>query len=449
MRFEKDIPLGGSYDVIVCGGGFAGFAAALAAAREGADTLLIERNFALGGVGTLGLVNHLLGARYFEDGTLRDCVGGIFSTLERDLLAQGACVDVHTLDPDLNPHGWKKALAAGPVFDKEIMKLTLERMLSEAGAKILYGTDILDTVTEGTQLRGVIVHNKSGLSYLQAHCFIDATGDGDVAAMAGCEFDKGDSDGGLAAASLEMHVENVDSEALTAYMRDTGDVRFKQIIARLQQQGEWSFPYSIFISVRLMRDDVYMINTIRQTDVDGTDARSVSDAILRGRAENLELLRVMRAHFPGFSRATVREIAPCLGVRETRRIRTHVTLRVEDIIQGAGFPDTVALSGYGWDMPNPKDPSLQPYHGVARARRTTPIPYRTLLPVGVDNLLLAGRCIGVEREALGTVRVMAPCIAMGEAAGIAAALSVQAGIHPANLNIQALRQKITAHGGIL
>jgi hypothetical protein len=267
--------------------------------------------------------------------------------------------------------------------------------------------------------------------------------------MAGCAFDMGDSDGGLAAASLEMHVENVDSEALTAYMRDTGDVRFKQIIARLQQQGEWNFPYSIFISVRLTRDDVYMINTIRQVGVDGTDAVSLTQAVLDGRRENFRLLEIMRAHFPGFANATIRQIAPTVGIRETTRIVSDYTLTVADLIDGTDFPDGIALSGYGWDLPNPKHPSHQPFHGVKRRSPYTQIPYRCLLPEGQQNLLVVGRCIGVEREVLGPVRVMGPCIAMGTAAGIAAKLALDTDCCFRKVNTEILRETIVARGGMV
>lgn len=449
MKYEKELTQGGAYDLVVCGGGFAGFAAAYAAAREGVRTLLIEREGALGGVGTNGLVNHILGVRSFENDVLKQCVGGVFAEIERRLLATGDGVDVRGVDPNLNPHGWKKSLAAGLVFDGERMKLVLEQMLAEVGTEILYYTDIVDVIKDGTRLSGVVAHNKSGLSLICGKYFVDATGDGDVAALAGCGFEIGDADGGLAAASLEMHVENVDTNALAAYMRDTGDVRFKNLIGELKRQGKWIFPYDIFISVKLVRNDVYMINTIRQVGVNGTDAGSLAVATVEGRAENYRLLDLMRAYFPGFANATVRGIAPVVGVRETRRLHTQYVLRVQDIIDGTDFVDGIALSGYGWDMPNPKNPSVQPYHGVKRRSRFTQIPYRSLLPIGVSNLIAVGRCIGVEREALGVVRVMGPCLAMGECAGIAAKYAIAAKNDFTAVDVTALRERIVARGGIV
>ncbi len=449
MTYQKELTQGGAYDLVVCGGGFAGFAAAYSAAREGLSVLLIERGGALGGVGTQGMVNHILGVRTFEDGVLKQCVGGVFAEIEQRLLTDGDGVDVRGVNFDLNPHGWKKGLGTGLVFDGEKMKHLLEQMLCEVGAKLLYYTDILDVCKQDEQIVGVVVHNKSGLSLIGGKCFVDATGDGDIAALCGCGFEMGDTEGGLAAASLEMHVEGVDTKALTAYMRDTGDVRFKDLIEELKRQGKWPFPYDIFISVKMPRDDVYMINTIRQVGVDGTDAASLTAATVQGRSENLRLLALMRAHFPGFASATVRAIAPLVGIRETRRLQTQYILLVQDIIKGTDFADGIALSGYGWDMPNPKNPSVQPYHGVKRGSRFTPIPYRCLLPIGVSNLIAVGRCIGVEREALGVVRVMGPCLAMGEAAGIAAALAARDGIPFDAVSVPQLREKICACGGMV
>ena len=449
MLYQKQLCDRGGYELVVCGGGFSGFAAAYAAAREGVRTLLVERDGALGGVGTKGLVNHILGVRSFENDTLKQCVGGVFAEIERRLLASGDGVDVRGVDPNLNPHGWKKGLATGLIFDNERMQLLLEQMLAEVGAELLYYTDVVDVVKDGARITGVVVHNKSGLSLVKGECFVDATGDGDIAAMAGCDFEKGDEEGGLAAASLEMHVEGVDFDTLFAYMRDTGDVRFKNLIGALKEKGEWPFPYEIFISVKLTGEDAYMINTIRQVGVDGTDATSLSRAVTEGRAENYRLLEMMRAHFPGFAHARVRKIAPVIGIRETRRLKTAHVLSVQDIIDATEFADGIALSGYGWDMPNPKRPSDQPYHGVARRSRFTQIPYRALLPVGVSNLIAVGRCIGVEREALGVVRVMGPCLAMGECAGIAAKIALEKDNDFTAVDTDTLRERIVARGGIV
>ena len=327
------------------------------------------------------------------------------------------------------------------------MKYLLEQMLCEVGVTVLYGTDIIDVIREDRKLTGVVVHNKSGLAVVKGQCFTDATGDADICAFAGCSFMKGDEEGEMAAVSLELHVENVDYEKLTAYMKDTEDTRFKALIAPLKESGEWKFPYEIFISVMLTRKDVFMINTIRQVGVDGTDADSLSNAVIHGRRENFELFQVMKKHFPGFENASIRQIAPAVGVRETRRIAGRYTLSVEDLMTGRDFEDGIALSSYIWDMPNPKNPSYQPYKGVKRASLYTQIPYRSLLPQEVDNLIAVGRCVSVEREVLGPVRVMGPCIAMGTAAGIATKQAMDRQNSYGAVDVQKLRADIVFYGG--
>ncbi|MBR5528120.1 MAG: FAD-dependent oxidoreductase [Clostridia bacterium] len=437
------------YDIVVCGGGFSGFSAAYSAAREGARVLLVEKNGCLGGVGTAGLVNHMLGARLYDDGKIYQSIAGIYKTLEERMLLEKSAVDFRTVDLSLNPHGWYPSLGTGLVFDGEKMKLVLEAMLEEVGCKILYFTDVISAQCKDGNVSGIMVHNKSGTYIIEAKAFVDATGDADICRYCGCGFEKGDENGGMAAASLEMHVENVDAGILSKYMKDTEDFRFRKIIAQLKETGEWDFPYEIFISVKLCSEDTFMINTIRQVGIDGTDAESLSRGIIDGRRENYKLLEIMRKYFPGFSEARICRVAPVIGIRETVRIVGEYTLLVEDLVNGTEFSDTIAISSYGWDLPNPKKPSLQPFHDVKRRSPHTCIPYRCLVPRDAENIIAVGRCVSVEREVLGPVRVMAPCVAMGEAAGIAAVMAANDGISFKNINVDLLRNKLRGYGAMV
>lgn len=446
MIYSVDIKNRYDCDIAVIGGGFSGFAAAYSAAREGMKVILVEGNGAIGGVGTGGLVNHILGVRAFEGDNYRTCVKGIFSEIERRLVERGKAVDVKTVDHTLPPHGWKRSLGIGLVFDNEEMKLLLEEMLSEVGVRVMYYTRFLDAVKKEGRIESAVIHNKSGFSLLCAKSFVDATGDGDLCSLCGEKMNFGDEEGGVAAASLEMHVENVDHVVLREYMAATGDVRFKAIIERLRQQGIWNFPYDIFISVMMNSSDVFMINTIRQVGIDGTDGESLTRGTIEGRAENYKLLEIMRAHFPGFKNARIRQIAPNIGIRETRRLEARYNLSVKDLVEGRRFEDSIAVSGYGWDLPDPKRPSLQKYHDTVKKARFTEIPYSSLLPRKTENLIAVGRCIGCEREVLGVVRVMGPCIAMGEAAGIAAAIAPNGAY--GSVDVKALKQKIKEYGGV-
>ena len=438
-----------AYDLIVCGGGVSGFSTALAAAEEGIQVLLIERDACIGGVATNGLVNHILGGRTYKNGKIITSIGGIYERLELRLLEEGAAVDVKDIDFSNPPHGWFAGLAAGVVINGEKAKLVFEQFLTEAGVEILYHTSVIDVVKESDdRIDGLIIHNKSGLSFVRGKYFADTTGDADICALADCPYLVGDENGGVAPASLELHVDNVDHEELSSYMANTGDLRFRKLIEPLRTQGIWDFPYEIFISVMLTEKDVFMINTNRMVGVDALDARSVTQGIIDARKENYRLLEIMRSYFPGFKKARIRSIAPSLGIRESRRIVGEYVLTVDDLASEKAFDDAIAYSVYGWDLPDPKKPSLQPDTKKHKSLYT-PIPYRCILPKKVDNLIVAGRCISVERPVLGPTRVMAPCIAMGEAAGYATKLALDCDAAYKDVDIAALREKIILKGGKL
>lgn len=448
MLYTKELKCRGSYDVLVCGGGFTGFAAAYAAAREGARVLLIERGSCLGGTGTAGLVTHMLGQRRVSGDSLVDNACGLFHILEERLLAEGSAVDARNIHYDLHPHGWRPFLGAGMPYDNERMKVTLETMLREVQVEILYYTHIVDVIRQEDTIKGVVIHNKDGLQAVYGTCVIDATGDGDVCVNAGCAYGLGDEEGGMAAASLEMQVENVDDDALMDYMQRTDDTRFRKIIGELVEKGIWKFPYTIFISVKLTKNSVYMINTIRQVGINGVDADSLTAGTIDGRAECHALLQIMREYFPGFAQAEIRQTAQAIGIRETRRIEGDYTMTSQDVIDSVVFPDSIAVSSYGWDLPHPKNPTLQPQHGVNRRSVFTHIPYRCLLPKGVNGLLMAGRCISVERVVLGPVRVMGVCLSMGEAAGIAASMATKLNGDFRQVDVPNLKKRLESYGGI-
>jgi len=449
MQYSKSIMLKENFDVVVCGGGFSGFSAAYSAAREGAKVIIIERNSSLGGVGTNSLVNHILGVRLHEDGTIFTCVDGLFGILEKSLVARGGGIDINTVDLNLPPHGWFTSLGSGFIFDNEKMKLMLEEMLVSVGVKILYQTDIIDVTMDNTRVNSVIVHNKSGLYAIGGKYFVDATGDADICTYAGNEVRKGNEEGLTAPPTLELHLENVDHEVLTNYMKSTNDLRLRSIIKKLNDAGEWDIDSDIFVSVMLTQKDVFLINTIQLLGVDGTDADSISQAVIDGRQKSFHLHEIAKKYFPGFENSTVRSIAPTLGIRETNRIMGEYTLTVEDLTSAKDFEDGIALSGYGWDLSNPDGKNdLSSIEEKARSH-VKQIPYRCLIPNNLHNVIVAGRCISVERLVMGPLRVMGPCIAMGEAAGIATAMALEANCNYNQVNTDLLRQRIIHYGGLV
>jgi hypothetical protein len=198
----------------------------------------------------------------------------------------------------------------------------------------------------------------------------------------------------------------------------------------------------------LQEPGVMMINTSRLVGVDGTDPQSLTRGLIQGREETQQLLALMRRHIPGCAHARIKAVASLLGVRETRRIVGDYILSVDDLVTGKPFADTIGLSGYWWDLPDPKRPSHQPMEG-RKAPYPAPIPYRVLVPRAVKNLICPGRAISVERDVLGPLRVMAPCMAMGEAAGQAAAQVVTRKTPFAAVDTNALRAELSRRGAMV
>jgi hypothetical protein len=465
MNYSKNIPVSRPYDLVVCGGGPAGCAAALAARREGLSVLLAEGQAQPGGMATSGLVSHWLGGRTQEGAWV---VGGLFRELAEEAAAAG-CALLPALNPrhTYQPHGWLPWFIHGIPVDPYGMARFLDGKLLRAGVDLLYETRAIDAVTAPathsllatpTRITHVVLQHKGGLEAVPASAVVDATGDADVAAFSGCEVAAGrEEDGLMTPASLTFHLYNVDHRALHDAIESGRSPKFREKIDSLRRAGEWPFPYEIFISVRLVQEDVAMINTMRLTGVDGLDARSRTQGLIRGRAEAHELLHVFRRHFPGFEKAELKCVAPSLGIRETRRIGTAFRLRVADLAAGTDFEDTVGFSMYGWDLPDPEKPSRQPlvdesggrFVNIVPKSPCTPIPYRIMVPRPVENLLCPGRAVGVERDVLGPLRVMAPCMAMGEACGAAAAQMVGAGVSAAAVDTARLRERLRATGALV
>ena len=439
-------------DVLVAGGGPAGCAAAVAAARRGLKVLLVERQTVLGGTATAGMVSHWLGGRTPGG---RWVVGGLFREFVEKAVACGAAIlPRHPEGKVYQPHAWLPWFIHGVPLDPSRLAAFLERTLRAEGVDFRYETEVVGVQLdrgEDASITDVVLHAKDGFSSVPVGAVVDATGDADVAALAGCPFEIGRAEDHLTApASLTFHLDHVDSAALAAAIEKDREPKFRPLIAKLKAQGEWPFPYDIFITTQLLEEDVVMVNTSRLTEVDGLSSASRTAAYEKGRAEALALLEVFRRHFPGFARAQLRSVAPMLGIRETRRIVSERTLTVEDVRTGRAFPDTIGFSMYGWDLPDPKRPSVQPLvdesdgkfvNKVTKAL-ATPIPFGVMVPRGCANLLCPGRAVGVERDVLGPLRVMAPCMAMGEAAGVAMASLAKGEA----VDVGALRETLRANG---
>lgn len=450
--FARDLPLIDGYDLVVCGGGPSGIPAALAASRAGLKVLLVEATGQLGGVGTSAGVSHLLGGRTYDN--RHQCVGGIFKEITEALYERGEAIDPRTIkEEEFPPFGWAKGLAAGVPFNPIAMIGLLDEKMLDAGVDVLYFTSFVDAYVDGDQITHLVLFNKSGLFAVPVKYVVDATGDADVAARSGCDIVKGrNEDGLMTPATLIFHVDHVDQEETQNHIYATGEFRFRALIQDLRAKGLWNFPYDIFISVQLHEKGTMMINTTRICDVDGTDGRSISKGMMQGRREVHELMNVMRKYIPGFQQARIRQVAPVLGIRETRRIQGEFIFSVEQVLAEEDFADTIGFSGYGWDLPDPKKPSYQPVgedESKRMRRNYTPIPYRCLVPKPVGNVICPGRAISVERDVLGPLREQAPCYAMGHAAGLATVQAMHKQIAYRDVDTDELRQTLVRQDAIV
>lgn len=404
IREQRQTPVAGHYDVIVVGGGPAGVGAALAAGRAGKKTLLVEQYGFLGGMWTAGLV---IPVWDWEN------KGGIMQELVDEINRQG------------------KNSSAGPLytFDIEFMKLLLDRKMRECGVDLLFHTMFADVILDGNTVRGILVENKSGRQAYLAQVVIDCTGDGDVAARAGAPYWVGrESDGATQPMSLMFKLGNMDYvQNMDHFPSDDGCTElFYYMRHAAKQAGLADYPFN-FERPYILRLPTAHQGIAEMTHVrgkSGIDAWELSAAEQEGRELVAEAMRFFTSYMPQFRDAFLEQTAPQIGVRETRRVQGEYVLTVEDLLRGAQFEDGICTCAFNVDIHQPDGKSQE---GMDIPIRPYQIPYRCLVPLQVDGLLVAGRCISGTYEAHASYRVTGDCVAMGQAAGTAAALALEQG----------------------
>ncbi|MEI8245715.1 MAG: FAD-dependent oxidoreductase [Lentisphaerota bacterium] len=458
MQYCKEIKKRKEYVLVVCGGGVTGVAAAVSAARHGIKTALIEERGCLGGVATGCGVHFLLGGRKYnpETGKMDRKIGGIFDELTDRLIADGGALEPDDVDLSRNYFGWYPRMAAGIPLNNEKMKIMLENMCMEAGVDIHYFTRIVDTIREADRIKHILAHDKSGFFVLDAPLFIDATGDADIAFQAGCATLKGRASDGLTTpSSLEMILEHVNRDELVEYQNLHNSPKLVEIVKQLKARGEWPFIFDIIVSMQLTEPDVFLVNTVRQIRIDGTDGAHLTRGMIEGRRENMKLFELLKKHFPGFAASRIRYISDFIGIRESRRIVGQYTVTVKDALEGRRFDDCIAGTTYNWDLPDPEKPSVDPMlgrgsHPDANMKQDViRIPYRAMLPQELKNLIVTGRCISVDREVLGPARIMGPCMGMGHAAGLASVLASGNGWSYSTIDVRKLRHLLVEENSLL
>lgn len=445
-------------DVVVVGAGPAGFCAAVAAARHGAKVVLIEQNGFAGGMATAGLVGPFMTC-YDKSGETM-IIRGIFEEVVDRLVARGGAIHPSLVRSGTAYTSW---ITAGhdhcTPFDAEILKKLIDDMLTEAGVEVLYHAEFLDAITEESAVRGIVAHTKGGYLTVRAATVIDCTGDGDVAASAGVPFEMGNEKLGLMQpATMFFRICNVDSAALEAdiaanrhlFHRENG-VNYRSFhwhVARAREAGDWTLDRVSIGLYKSVQEDEWCVNTSRIMGVDSTDSASLTRGEIEGRRQVEEIMRFLRKYVPGCERAKLMSSGSTLGIRESRHIVGEYRLTLDDVLNGTVTEDAVVLCSNSVDVHGRFGPKSNEYITVQNGEFYG-IPYRCLLPQTIDGLLIAGRCISAESEAAGAVRVMPPCMAMGQAAGTAAALAVKARTEPRLLDTSELKRVLLADGAYL
>lgn len=412
--YQKKLEEIGCFDVVVAGGGPAGIGAAITAARAGAKTLLLEKTGTLGGVSANSLLSLWLGSR--KNGKFVN--EGLFPEFIQRM---------HELTPITSPYETYgvEGLSLNKeefIFSTEDSPLIFDRMACKAGVTTLFFSQVIDVIRSGNRLEALCIAGKSGLRLVRGRFFIDCTGDADLVAYAGFETRREPE---LAPMSLLWLVENVDSKQLSQYLAQGGDKRFRTLIAEQRKLGNWPWLDAILGFFPLPEPGVYLVNPgLSQVNLDGCRDEDLTRCMIQGREMAQHILKqIMHPFVPGFEQARIRRIAPFPGVRETRKIVAHYRLTEKDVCSGKKFEDTAARSNYVLDLGRlhrSKDGFLeifQPGHSIPPIPVPVSIPTACMLPKEAENLIAAGRCVDADGQALGPIRVMAPCMAMGERAG--------------------------------
>lgn len=415
-------------DILVIGSGSAGATAAITAAREGVSVALVERYGFMGGISTQVLDTFY--GFYTPGQQPRKVVGGIPDLVVDELRRRGKAL--------FRPNTY--GAGQGITYDPETLKLVWERLATSAGVRILYHTFVVDALMEGNRVTGVVAVNKGGFVRLKARVVIDASGDADVAAAAGVPYESA-ADGPVQSLTTTFRLLNVDVARARAIRKD----ELHALMARAIEDG-YALPRregSVHVTPL---DGVMATNMTRVANIDATDPEQLTRAEIEGRRQAEEYTRFLIERVPGYERAVLGGLSIQIGVRESRRIFGAYRLTRADVLSARKFEDAIARCGAPIEDHHAGSDTVWEYLPEGE---TYDIPFRCLLPESVEGLLVAGRCLSADHDAHASVRSMGQCMAMGQAASVAAALAARQGCPPREVPISDLQARLRTIGAII
>ncbi|TFY96840.1 FAD-dependent oxidoreductase [Ramlibacter rhizophilus] len=435
---SRQIPVFGEFDVVVLGGGPAGMAAAVSAARAGRSTLLVERYGFLGGMGTAAGVTNFCGLHANVHGDIRQVVHGVADELLARIDRLGGLNQPHAL--------FGKTVAQA--YDTAAYKIAADDLLLSSGVKLLFHALAAGVLMDSPRrVKALLVETRSGRQAVLGRTFVDASGDGDLAAWAGAHFEKGDGQGNMLYPSTMFRLNGIDPQragpawqtipGLMLQAEAAGRYRFprKTPIVRPQKSGiEW-------------RVNLTQLANAQGNAMDGTDPLELSEAEVLGRRQIASVAGFLK-EVPGFENSYIVDIAPQVGIRETRRVQGLYQLTESDVLGCASFEDTVGVNGWPLELHLKGDVEFR-WPPIPESRGFNHLPYRMTVPPTLDNLWVAGRCASMSHEAQSAARVTGACFVMGQAVGTACHLALQAGCEAAQVDVGQLQSRLEAEGAFL
>ena len=450
------------FDVVVLGAGPGGLAAALAAGRGGAKVLLVEKNGYLGGNMAIGLP--LLG---FLDKDGNKVIGGIADEFMKDMAsyetAYGRAASEHKVCPMHN---------SVTLYDHELFKIVALHKVLDAGIEVLFHTDIESVNVENAEIREITLRGKGYRIFVKAKIYIDASGDGDMAYLAGASYEKGQKDTGiLQPPTMMFTLSGVDIDRTIDYLAENPDqmdrsktidcaggydadffrsdpnfvmVAMRKLFAQLREQGKMPVNRENIIVINsLLPGEVHM-NCTRHLGTDGSDVFSVTRAEIEGYLQIEKFVETLHQYVPGFEKCYISQIYPSLGIRESRRFSGIRQLTESDVVNGVFNEETIGIGSYCVD--------IHAGDGLSTIFTKIPaygIPYGITVSDEIEGLMFAGRCASMDAVAMSSARVMPICMAIGEAAGVGAALAIKQGISPREVDVAQVRKTLLDAGAIL